>query len=143
MITVLSFNFRDPVTEGRIILSDKLEVVLLQPHNKEYQCHDRQNSPADISSCNFPIRRLCMVDIADPKCQTPTEQLICKQNRNCIENADKHSPKPCKPFALMCQLGSVHQFQYSSCRWLHGINYVPVFIPLDPITGYIRKSKVI
>ena len=29
MITVLSFNFRDPVTEGRIILSDKLEVVNL------------------------------------------------------------------------------------------------------------------
>ena len=84
-----------------------------------------------------------MVDIANPKCQIPTEQLICKQNRNCIENANEQSSKPCKPFALMCQFGIIHQLQYGRGRWLQGINFIPVFVPFDSVAGYMGKSKVI
>ena len=84
-----------------------------------------------------------MVYIANLQCQIPTEQLICKQNRKCIENANEHGSKPCKPFALMCQFGITHQFKYGRCGWLYGIDYIPVFISHDSIAGYIGKSKVI
>ena len=57
-----------------------------------------------------------MVNIADLKCQIPTEQFICKQNRNRIENTDEYCYKPYKPFTLMFQFGIIHQFQRSEER---------------------------